>query len=147
MAQLCQHSIEFESLNARIIVISFGLASQARAWLEETSAPFTLLLDRERAAYRAYGLEHSLLRSWGLKVWLRYAQLLLAGRQWRGTLRGDDSGQLGGDIVVDANGITRFLYRSHDPTNRPSVSQLLAVLANCSTTNRKAETGYAQGLP
>jgi peroxiredoxin len=122
-------------------VISFGQAWQARAWQEETGAPFTLLLDPERAAYRAYGLEQSLLRSWGIKVWLRYAQLLLVGRSWRGTLRRGDSGQLGGDFIVDANGIIRLAYRSHDPTDRPSVSQLLAVLANCSTTNRKAETG------
>ncbi len=140
MAQLCQHSIEFESLNTRLVVISFGLASQARAWLEETGAPFTLLLDPERAAYRAYGLEHSLVRSWGLKVWGQYARLMLAGRQWRGTLREGDSGQLGGDFIVDANGIARLAYRSRDPTDRPLVSRLLAVLANCSATNRKAET-------
>jgi hypothetical protein len=130
---------EIESLNAHIVVISFGPARQARAWLEETSAPFTLLLDPERAAYRAYGLEHSLLRSWGVKVWLRYAQLLLTGRPWRG-IQGD-SGQLGGDIIVDARGVIRLAHRSHDPTDRPSVGELLAILANCSTTNRKAETG------
>lgn len=138
MAQLRQHSAEIETLNARIVVISFGPAWQARAWLAETSAPFTLLLDPDRAAYRAYGFEQSLIRSWGVKVWLRYAQLLLAGRPWRG-IQGD-SGQLGGDFIVDANGIIRLAYRSHDPTDRPSVSQLLAGLANCSKTNRKAES-------
>jgi len=138
VAQLCQHSIEFESLNARLVVISFGLASQARAWLDETGAPFTLLLDPERAAYRAYGLEHSLARSWGLKVWERYARLMLAGHQWRG-IQGD-SGQLGGDFIVGANGIIRLAHPSRDPTDRPPVSQLLSVLANYSTTNRKTET-------
>jgi hypothetical protein len=141
VAQLCHatRAAEIERLNARIVVISFGLARQARAWLEETSAPFTLLLDPDRAAYRAYGLEHSLVRSWGPRVWLRYAQLLLVGRRWRGVQ--GDSGQLGGDIVVDAAGKLRLLYRSHDPTDRPSVGELLAMLANCSMTNRKAETG------
>ena len=141
MAQLrhATRATEIESLNARIVVISFGLARQARAWLEETSSPFKLLLDPDRAAYRAYGLEHSLVCSWGVKVWLRYAQLLLAGRSWRG-IQGD-SGQLGGDFIVDASGTIRLAYRSHDPTDRPSVSQLLAVLANCSMTNRRAETG------
>ena len=133
MAQLCQHSIEFESLNARIGVISFGLASQARSWLEETGAPFTLLLDPERTAYRAYGLEHSLPRSWGMKVWFRYAQLLLAGRQWRG-IQGD-SGQLGGDFIVDPAGIIRLAYRSHNPTDRPPMSQLLMTIRQLGHTH------------
>ena len=133
MAQLCQHSIEFESLNARIGVISFGLASQARSWLEETGAPFTLLLDPERTAYRAYGLEHSLPRSWGMKVWFRYAQLLLAGRQWRG-IQGD-SGQLGGDFIVDPPGIIRLAYRSHNPTDRPPMSQLLMTIRQLGHTH------------
>jgi len=138
VAQLRPHAAEIESLNAQVVVISFGAALGAQTWLQETGAPFALLLDPDRAAYRAYGLEHSLVRSWGPRVWLRYAQLLLAGRPWRG-IQGD-SGQLGGDIVVDANGIIRYAYRSHDPTDRPPVSQLLSVLANRSATNRKAET-------
>ena len=141
MAQLRRHAAEFESLSARIVLISFGPALGARAWLEETGVPFTLLLDPERVAYRAYGLKYSLLRSWGVKVWWRYAQLMLTGRPWRGTLRGGDSGQLGGDFIVDANGIVRLAHPSRDPTNRPSISQLRLALAACLASNRKAGTG------
>ena len=126
MAQLCQHAAEIESLNARIVVVSFGHAYQARAWLEETRAPFLLLLDRERAAYRAYGLDYSLVRSWGVSVWWRYAQLLLAGHKWRG-IQGD-SGQLGGDFVVDTAGVIQLAYRSRDPADRPPVSELLMAI-------------------
>ena len=126
MAQLCHHVVELAALNTKVVVVSFGSSPMGRIWLEETGAPFTLWLDPERAAYRAYGLEHSLLRSWGPGVWLRYAQLLIAGRRWRG-IQGD-SGQLGGDFVVDRNGIIRLAYRSHDPTDRPPVSQLLNAL-------------------
>jgi len=132
VAQLRRHTAELSTLNAHLTVVSFGSALGAHAWLAETGAPFTLLLDPDRAAYRAYGLEHSLVRSWGPKVWLRYAQLLLAGRQWRG-IQGD-SGQLGGDFIVDPAGIIRLAYRSHDPADRPPLRQLLAVLANRSTT-------------
>ncbi|MFQ5576209.1 MAG: AhpC/TSA family protein, partial [Anaerolineae bacterium] len=95
-------------------------------WLKETDVPFPLRLDPARAAYRAYGLERSLLRSWGGQTWLRYAQLLLAGRKWRG-IQGD-SGQLGGDFIVDNNGIIQFAHPSRTPTDRPAVGQLLAVL-------------------
>ena len=126
MAQLCQRSAEFEVLNTRIVVISFGKPDQARIWLGQTNVPFILLLDPERKAYRAYGLEYSLLRSWAPNVWLRYAQLILRGRKWRGIQ--DDSGQLGGDVVVDSSGYIRLIHRSHDPTNRPDIDALLTAL-------------------
>jgi len=130
-------------MQTRVVVVSFGSIVGAQAWLEETGAPFTFLLDPNRAAYRAYGLEHSVARAWGLKVWWHYAQLMLAGRKWRG-IQGD-SGQLGGDFVVDTDGVIRWAYRSHDPTDRPSMNQLLAVLSNCSATNRKS--GIEHRLP
>jgi hypothetical protein len=104
-------------------VITFGEAPLANAWLQETGAPFTLLLDPGRMAYRAYGLEYSLVRSWGPRAIWAYAQLLLGGRRWRG-IQGD-SGQLGGDFVIDAGGVLRFAYRSHDPADRPNVERLL----------------------
>jgi peroxiredoxin len=138
VAQLRRHEAELEALQTRVVVVSFGSPVGAQAWLKETGAPFTFLLDPDHAAYRAYGLEHSLARAWGLNVWWRYAQLLLAGRQWRG-IQGD-SGQLGGDFIVDPTGTIRLAYRSHDPADRPPVSRLLAALANYSTTNRKAES-------
>ena len=126
MAQLCQHLPEFEALNTRIVVVSFGKPEQARAWLDQTNVPFILLLDPERKAYRAYGLEYSLLRSWRLNVWQRYAQLILSGRKWRG-IQGD-SGQLGGDIIVDSTGRILLAFRSRDPTDRPDIQSLLAAL-------------------
>ena len=126
-------------MQTRVVVVSFGSIVGAHAWLEETGAPFTFLLDPDRAAYRANGLEYSVARAWGLKVWERYAELMLAGRKWRG-IQGD-SGQLGGDFIVDTDGVIRWAYRSHDPTDRPSIRQLLTRLSNYSATNRKAETG------
>lgn len=127
MAQLCQHSEEFSALNTHIAVISFSRPDQARLWLHETNAPFALLLDPQRRAYRAYGLEYSLRRSWGLNVVRRYGQLLMQGRKWRG-IQGD-SGQLGGDFIVDSDGVVRFGYRSRDPTDRPPAANLLAFLS------------------
>ncbi len=106
--------------------MAFGTLPLAQAWLEETCATFRLLLDPERTVYQAYGLERSLWRSWNLKTMRRYVQLMRAGRQWRG-IQGDST-QLGGDFIVDADGIVRLAYRSHDPTDRPSAEQLLALI-------------------
>lgn len=126
MAQLRQHVPEFESLNTRIVVISFSRPDQARIWLDETGALLTLLLDPERKAYRAYGLEYSLVRSWSPKVLLEYARLMLSGRKWHG-IQGD-SGQLGGDVIVDLKDRIRLIHRSHDPTDRPEIHALLDAL-------------------
>jgi peroxiredoxin len=123
---LCPHQDDLAELNTRVWIISFGTLPGAQTWLEETCAPFPVLLDPDRETYRAYGLERSLLRSWNLKTMWRYAQLLTAGRRWRG-IQGD-SAQLGGDFIVDRNGIVRLVHPSRDPTDRPPVDGLLAVL-------------------
>jgi peroxiredoxin len=94
VAQLCQHLDEFETLNTIIMIISFGTFPAAQAWLKETCSPFQLLLDSQREVYRAYGLERSYLRSWGLKTFWRYVQLLVSGRKWRG-IQGDSAQRCG----------------------------------------------------
>ena len=43
-------------------------------------------------------------------------------------LHGDDTSQLGGDFLVDRNGLLQFLHPSHDPTDRPEVGDLLQVI-------------------
>jgi peroxiredoxin len=84
VAQLCQYQEELERLDVGVLIVTFGTLPGAQKWLEETCAPFQLLLDPDRAIYRAYGLERSLWRSWNLKTIWRYVQLLAAGRRWRG---------------------------------------------------------------
>ena len=112
-------------MNVEVLVISFGSLPLATAWLEETCAPFRLLLDPERTVYDTYGLERSLSRSWNLRTIWRYVRLMASGRRWRG-IQGD-SAQLGGDFIVSADGVVRLAYRSHDPTDRPDAAQLLAI--------------------
>ncbi len=121
-----QQEDELNKLNVSVLVVTFGSSPLARAWLEETRVSFPVLLDEERQVYRAYGLERSWLRSWNLRTTWRYVQLIRAGRRWRGVQ--GDSTQLGGDFIVDSAGIVRLAYRSHDPTDRPPVSALLAHL-------------------
>ena len=126
MAQLCQHQEELDRLDVEVLIVSFGTLPAAEKWLEETCNPFRLLLDPERTVYKTYGLERSLARSWNLRTIWRYVQLLTSGRRWRG-IQGD-SAQLGGDFVVDTDGVVQLAYRSHDPTDRPDVDDLLSIL-------------------
>jgi peroxiredoxin len=123
---LCQRQDELGQFNVEVLLVSFGAPEVAKIRLEETCPEFRLLLDSERVAYRTYGLERSWLRSWNLKTLWRYIQLLSAGRKWRG-IQGDSS-QLGGDFIIDKEGVVRLAYRSHDPTDRPTVTNLLTIL-------------------
>lgn len=133
MAQLCQHLEEIQRLNVEVLIVSFGSLPGAQTWLEETCSPFRLLLDPERTVYRAYELERSLRRSWNLRTLWRYVRLLTSGRKWRG-IQGD-SAQLGADFIIDAEGIVRLAYRSHDPTDRPPAADLLETLRRLDQRN------------
>lgn len=126
MTQLRHFETELRRLEVQVLVISFGAEWWARAWLQETGSPFPLLLDPERAAYRAYGLKRSFLRVWSPKVMWHYTQRVLAGQKLQ-SIQGDPH-QLGGDFVVDAAGVIRLAHRSKDPVDRPPVETLLAVL-------------------
>ncbi|MBN1666066.1 MAG: AhpC/TSA family protein [Anaerolineales bacterium] len=117
---------EFEQTNTQVLIITFGTLLGAESWLKETCSSFRLLLDPERKVYQAYGLERSLLRSWNLRTIWTYGKLLASGRKWRG-IQGD-SAQLGGDFIIDSLGKIHLAYRSYDPTDRPSVQHLLAIM-------------------
>lgn len=124
--QLHRKRDELQSLTADVLVLTFSSRAQAQQWRDETGVHFPLLLDHERTVYRAFGLESSLWRAWQPKVWLRYTHMLLTGWRWQGIR--DDSSQLGGDFVVDGQGIVRLAHPSRDPTDRPAVANIVAGL-------------------
>lgn len=124
--QLHPYYDEIKALNSEVIVISFETGYWVQVWLAETEAVFPLLLDPTRSAYQAYGLERSLLRSWSPKNLWYSLKARLGGRKVITT--GADTGQLGGDFIVDAGGMIRLAHRSQDPTDRPAVAKLLSVL-------------------
>ncbi len=126
MTQLRSCYDQIKTLKTEIVVVSFETGHWLQLWQAEMEVPFPLLLDPDRQAYRAYGLERSVLRSWGPKNLWYYARARLKGRQIQ-TI-GADTAQLGGDFIVDAAGIVRLAYRSQDPTDRPPVAKLLAAL-------------------
>jgi hypothetical protein len=121
---LCQRSAEFQNLNTDVLTITFSSLGYAKVWSEEVCPQFPLLVDSDHALYRLYGMERSLVSPWSPRALWRMVQLVRAGQRWRG-IQGDVTEQ-GGDIVVAANGLVRYLYVSRDPSDRPPVDDLLA---------------------
>ena len=126
MVQVAAQQQEFEALKTNVVTISFGTAHWANMWLQETESPFPFLIDPERAAYHAFGLQSSVIRYWMPQNLWYYAKATLQGREKFGK-RGDPH-QLGGDFIVDSQGIVRLAHPSKEPTDRPRVEKLLTVL-------------------
>ena len=95
--------------------------------LHGLEVPYPVLVDRQRSAYRAWGLRRgSLLTVWGDPgVWRRYASELAHGARLRRP--GADTLQLGGDLVVDVAG-TVVYSRPQRRDDRPPVAELLRAL-------------------
>jgi hypothetical protein len=102
-------------LGARVVCVSFAPAQLLDAYRRELGIEVQLYSDPERAAYRAFGFDRaSVARAWlHPRVWMRYGQLLARGRRLHRP--GEDTLQLGGDVVSGADGRVRWVYRSAGP--------------------------------
>ena len=126
MAQLCRNEAELRALDTSVLLISFGTADGTKEWLDEVCPSFPALIDAGRDVYRAYELEQSLWGSWNLKTLVYYLKAFAQGRKWR-SIKGDST-QLAGDFIVNPDGSFLLEYRSEDPTDRPPVADILALL-------------------
>ncbi len=99
----------------------------ARAYVEQTQLPWPLLIDSDRSVYEAYGL----LRAtwWSIlgpaSIWEYLKLIILKGRRVQKS--GSDYRQLGGDILIDPDGIVRLHFLSKSPHDRPNIADMLAV--------------------
>ena len=113
--------------NVRVVVVTFESVWSARSYLTDEELPWPLLVDEDRALYRAYGMEKG--RWWqiyGPKTLGLYLWLLLRGRHAKPA--GADTDQLGGDVLIDPHGVVRLHYVSANPADRPSVARLLSLV-------------------
>ncbi len=125
MAQLCRFAPDFEQRGVRILLICFAQEHWARAFLEETGAPFPLLMDPEMESYRAFGLKSSVARTYlsPATIWY-YAKAIFRGRKFHPKPRGNPH-QMGGDFLIDRDGRLLFAHPSREPADRPSIEAIL----------------------
>ncbi len=117
---------ELKQLGAEVLVISFTPPARVQAYVEKYPQPFPVVSDPTLAAYRAFALERTSVRSmFRLGVIGRYLLHILRG--WMPTKKGagEDVLQLGGDFILDAVGVLRYAHPSAEPTDRPSTGDLL----------------------
>jgi hypothetical protein len=113
--------------DAAVVLITFTRQRNLRGFRHQLGLAYPVLADETRAVYRAYGLGRGpWWRIWSLRTLRAYARLLRSGRRLsRAT---EDTRQLGGDFVLDPNGVLAYVYRSSRPDDRPPVHELITAV-------------------
>ena len=115
-------------MRAAVLAISFEPQERVSQLSRQLQLPFPVLSDPQRTAYRAYGLASATILSLLAPgtVWA-YIKLLARGNQYH--FRESDMRQMGGDFVVDEDGLVAYEFRGASPHQRPAILELLAVVA------------------
>lgn len=118
---------ELHAAGGEVLVICFDALERAERYAREQELPFPLLADPERRVYRAYRLEQgSVWRFLMPRVVLGTLRMLESGRQLQWPH--EDLLQLGGDFVVDPNGLLAVVHPCQDPTDRPPAATLMTAV-------------------
>jgi hypothetical protein len=121
-----EHYDQARSAGAEVLVITMSKPEALGRYLKMRAFPFPVVGDPERAAYSAFGLQRT---SWGTvfrpDVLARFTGLILRGWLPRRPGEGEDVLQLGGDFVLDARQRVIYAYCSKEPTDRPTIEELL----------------------
>ena len=118
MAQLRHQQRRLEELKIKIKIVTFDNVHMAKAYAEQTELEWPLLLDTKRQLYSAYGMGKGSWWSLANPVAIaRYIWLILRGHAGK---PGSDLFQMGGDVLIDPDGIVRMHLASAGPHDRPS---------------------------
>lgn len=110
-----------------VFVAHDDAAALSRSMLAGVSCPFPVLVDSDRSSYREWGLRRATFAGVWLDpaVWKQYWRLLRSGERIRAL--GKDTRQLGGDFIVDPQGVIAYARPQHRD-DRPPVGRLLAAI-------------------
>jgi hypothetical protein len=127
VAQLREHQREIKERGASLAAIGMGDFYYARIFREEAGITFPLLIDAERAAYRA-----AELKSANLLHLLRRDNAVARKRANAAGHRqhklGENPFQLGASFVFGPGNVDRFTHISETFGDNPSVADLLSAL-------------------
>jgi peroxiredoxin len=126
LADLRGRQAEIAALGIDVLAITFEAAEYARRYREETKIPWPLVIDEDRTLYHAYGMTSgSLNQLYGPRSIWHYLKIVLRGTRVRWPT--GDTSQLGGDVLVDPQGIVRFEHVA-SPAGRPTFETLTAAM-------------------
>jgi len=100
MAQLRQDFMEFEKRGTTILVVGPENAAAFARYFKENDLPFTGLPDPAHTILKLYGQEINLFKF----------------------------GRMPAQVLVDKDGMARFIHYGHDMTDIPTDAEMLAII-------------------
>jgi len=130
---LRQQQNRIDELNLQIQVITFDDASRAQLYSQNMHLSWPVLIDHDRRAYAAYQMQRAGLWELYNPVSIaKYLSLMIKGN--RPGKPGKDWHQLGGDVLMDPQGIVRLHHVSRTPHDRPTPDQIFELIRSRSET-------------
>ena len=124
------HRHRFGEAHLAVVTFAGDLAAAAahHRHLGLGEADIPVLVDPDRALYGRLGAARGTLRRvWSPGTLALYARLLRQGRRLRRS--GEDTRQLGADVVIDREGRVHRLWLPEGPDRRPPVDELIDTVA------------------
>jgi len=126
----------FREAGAHVVLIGHGNHEDALAFLQAKRVPFPLLLDRDREAYRAYGLtQGKVMQVLSPKTALPWLRAELSPETRQHGLKGGSFMQMPGTFVIDTGGVVRFrggliqfAHRNKHVADSPANDDILRVV-------------------
>ena len=106
MAQLRQDYAEFEKRQARVVVVGPEDARAFAAYFQANDLPFVGLPDPTASVLKLYGQEVNLFKL----------------------------GRMPAQVIVDRDGMVRFVHYGHDMSDIPSTDEVIATLEQLNNT-------------
>jgi hypothetical protein len=120
---------EFRAVGAEVVAVSMSRPEWVARYLAARPLPFSVFADPDRRGYAALELGRTtVLRLLRPGIGWRYLKGVLGGGKVRRVPEGEDALQTGGDFLVGRDRRLLWAYTSPDPTDRPTVEQLLGVI-------------------
>ncbi len=130
---MAENEDDFRRADATVTIVSFESNDRVDSLQSRLNLPFTIALDLQRNAYDIFGLRRaSFLRTYvHPDVVLFYARALLQ-RRIPDLRRGQDRRQLGGDFVLDRDGVLVLAHPERGPEDRVAVGAILRAVERAS---------------
>ncbi len=114
-------------MGAEVVAVSFEPLHRLKGQIEDMRLAFPILSDSRLETYRAYGVRRGSFRDvFNVGAALEFLRLLLKGRWvWGGH---DDIMQLGGDFIIDEQGLLKYSHPASRSQDQATVDVLLEEL-------------------
>lgn len=128
MDQLVQFKPEFAAKGLTLAIVTQGTPEMAKAFCSERAPGILCLADKDRAAYRAFGLGQATLWESILSLAVMKSNRRLEREKgWKPELppAGQDAMQMSGTFIIGTDGRIRLPYYYDDIADHPPVELLL----------------------